>query len=444
MFDLRRDATFGLELDFYGFLRKNCSVTAVQRPKRICRLESRDARKKLQRRKEPYWRQIHRGLFVGYYCGQKSGVWFVRRYEDGRNHITRLALADDDVDADGTYVLSFGDAVKQAVTLGDQPVSIHSSTGRLTVKQAVDAYMDDYATRGKAESATWAIYRRHILPPFAGRQVKSLTREELRAWHRCLLNDEVHRLPAKGGKKGKVNRPRGKATANRILTMFKAVLNFAFHEGLIDDDKAWRAVKPFPNVENPHIRYLDESECRRLVNACDEDFRVLVRAALLTGCRYGELCRMPVGTYNVDAGTVSILQSKSGKRRHVALNDEGIAVFDEATHGKRPIDLIFTRDDGTPWGHAHQQRRMTEASARAGISPRVRFHELRHTFASLLAMNATELQVIAEALGHADTRITQRHYAHLAPSYVNDQVRAKLPRFGFDQSNVRRIGTRPS
>lgn len=56
---------------------------------------------------------------------------------------------------------------------------------------------------------------------------------------------------------------------------------------------------------------------------------------------------------------------------------------------------------------------------------------LRHTYASRLAMQRVPLQVIAEQLGHADTRITQKHYAHLSQSYVADVIRAASPALGI-------------
>lgn len=84
---------------------------------------------------------------------------------------------------------------------------------------------------------------------------------------------------------------------------------------------------------------------------------------------------------------------------------------------------------------------MIEASKRAGISPAVTFHILRHTHASTLAMNRVPIEVIAEQLGHADTRVTRRHYAHLSPSYVADSIRAGLVDFGVvDSPKVVAIG----
>jgi integrase len=71
---------------------------------------------------------------------------------------------------------------------------------------------------------------------------------------------------------------------------------------------------------------------------------------------------------------------------------------------------------------------MREACRHSGIDPAVGFHVMRHTHASILAMRAVPMAVIARQLGHADTRMTERHYAHLAPNYVADTIRANFPR----------------
>ena len=85
-----------------------------------------------------------------------------------------------------------------------------------------------------------------------------------------------------------------RATANRTLTVLKAALNHAFHEGRIASDEAWRKVKPFREADAPVVHFLSEDECRRIVNATQGRFRNLVRGALVTGCRYGELVRMRI------------------------------------------------------------------------------------------------------------------------------------------------------
>src|SRR3569833_3299103 len=78
-----------------------------------------------------------------------------------------------------------------------------------------------------------------------------------------------------------------KASANRVLTIFKALLNKAFQDDLVTNDLAWRKVKPFHNVNQPTTRFLTAADCIRLLNVCRPDLRRLVKAALFTGARPG-------------------------------------------------------------------------------------------------------------------------------------------------------------
>jgi integrase len=129
----------------------------------------------------------------------------------------------------------------------------------------------------------------------------------------------------------------------------------------------------------------------------------LVQAALLTGCRYAELARLKCGDFNPDSGTVAVRLSK-GKVRHVVLTEQAKAAFEDWTADRTAADLVFLRADGEAWGTSHHKRPLEEASARAGITPAVNFHILRHTHGSHLAMNGVPMGVIAAQLGHADTR----------------------------------------
>jgi integrase len=142
------------------------------------------------------------------------------------------------------------------------------------------------------------------------------------------------------------------------------------------------------------------------------------------------LCRLLVRDFDKTAATVHIELSKSRKPRNVALTEEGVAHLQRLARGKTGNDLLLTRSDGSPWDASHQIRRMMEACKKAKISPAVSFHILRHTYGSRLAMKGAPMAVIAAQLGHADTRMTERHYAHLGPSYVSDVVRGLLGSIG--------------
>jgi integrase len=100
---------------------------------------------------------------------------------------------------------------------------------------------------------------------------------------------------------------------------------------------------------------------------------------------------------------------------------------------------MFARG-GEAWGKNHQQRPMIEACAKGKIAPTLRFHECRHTYASMLAQAGADLLTISKLLGHADTRVTSRHHAHLCDRTLANAVNTLLPAFGVTEtSNVAEI-----
>ena len=104
--------------------------------------------------------------------------------------------------------------------------------------------------------------------------------------------------------------------------------------------------------------------------------------------------------------------------------------------GKERVGLepVFLKGDGSPWLADHQSEPMAEAYERAKITPAINFHGLRHTWASHAVMNGMPLMDVARNLGHSDTRMVEKQYGHLAPSYISDAVRTHAPRFGIPSS----------
>jgi len=322
-----------------------------------------------------------------------------------------------------------------------------------TVADAVADYLADYQARGgKAFRTTRQVAETHILPTLGKIAVGRLTRDKLKNWHRAVAAAAA-RIRAKAGKVrhrdtgGDADAGRRRrSSANRVLTVLKATLNHARAEGKVScSNDAWADVKPFREADKAKVRYLLDDEITRLVNACSPDFRAMVCAALMTGCRYGELCVMKAGDFDSQAGTVTIGVSKGGKPRHIALTDEGREFFQSIAAGKAGNACLFERDKvvaqatrdksakivRAAWGDSDQFRPMSAACIAAKITPAISFHELRHTYASRLAMRGVPMGVIAVQLGHSDTRMTERHYAHLSPSYVAETVRQSFGRLGI-------------
>lgn len=405
----------------------------MARATRESKLETKTARDKLKASHHPYFKLIGDGLHIGYRKSKigKSGKWIVRYYDKGQYKFRTLGEADDFRDANGHDVLTYFQAQDRAKIAADEQIQKEEgSSFNYTVADAVSEYLSWFKLHRRSYADAVRRFNTHILPPFGKKLVSELTTKQIVSWHHGLLekikSSELSQAEALRKKK---------ASANRILNYFKAAMNRAFRNGNVQNDIAWRRVKPFEKVDQAKIRFLMQDECIRLINACDEEFRPLVQAALLTGCRYGELIKLRCYDYTPDPGTIHFRETKSGKPRHTPLTDEGKELFEGLTAGRDGNDFIFNRN-GISWNSSMQIRRMAEACKAAKIDPPISFHILRHSYGSMLAMKGVSLQVIAEVLGHSDTRMTQKHYSHLQPSYVADTIRQNLPSFGIKKSNV--------
>jgi integrase len=148
-------------------------------------------------------------------------------------------------------------------------------------------------------------------------------------------------------------------------------------------------------------RYFTLAEAKRLINASDPEFRVLVRAALETGARYQEFARLRVRDFNPDSGTLHIRKSKVHKDRHIVLTEEGQELFGNLAAERKESEVILGRE----WRTNDQQAPMVATCKRAKIEG-ASFHTLRHTWASLAVMNGVPPFVVAKNLGHADITIS--------------------------------------
>jgi integrase len=406
------------------------------------KLDTRSARIKLKQRREPYWASMSGGLALGYRKGSTGGTWIAKHYsaEEGRRY-QAVGPADDILDADDRNIFNFNQAQVRARNWLATPSE--AEAGPYRVAQAMDDYLHFLESDGRpTHTIRDARYRdsAFIRPKLGSERIANLTSDKLRRWR----DDLVRAAPRLRTRRGEAQKHRvvtnddarraRRASANRTWTVLRAALNRAFSEGKALSDLAWRKVKPYKGVEVARGRYLSIAEAKRLINACDPEFRSLVQAALQTSARYGELARLIVADFNADVGTINIRQSKSGKPRHVVLTDEGQEFFRQLTVGRAGDDVMLRKADGSTWGMSHQLRPMAGAITRAKITPEISFHGLRHTWASLSVMSGVPLMVVARNLGHVDTRMVEKHYGHLAPSYIADAIRAGAPKFGLKTS----------
>ena len=398
-------------------------------------LETRAARTKLKAQGKPYYKSVGQGIHVGYRKGKRVGKWVVRRYIPGppaTYRVETIADADDFDDANGTTVLTFWQAQEHARKGSKQK----GPTGAYTVAQAIADYLEELEGRASYNDTKLRL-EAYALPIFGDKAVNGLTADAIKKWHRGLAT-APRLLRTKRGAAARrtsalnLDDPdvarRRKVSANRILGLLKAALNYAFNNSKAASDVEWRRVKPFKAVDQSRSRYLTLAECKRLINAADPEFRLLVRAALETGARYGHLARLRVGDFNPDSGTLHIRPhsrpGKQGKGFHIVLSEDGQAFFSQLVAGRATEDWMLKRE----WKPSEQSRPMKAACQRTKIDPPIGIHQLRHTWASHAVMGGMPLPVVAKNLGHKDTRMVEKHYGHLAPSYVAETVRKHAPK----------------
>jgi integrase len=385
------------------------------------------ARKGLKVAHEPYWHESRRGLHIGYRQGTTGGTWWLREYRGGKLHKRRVGQADsEDVAADGVNVLTWEDVNRLAID-PERPTT--QPLGDWKVEDALEEYFSHRTAKSPPESV--AVDRSKadalIAPKLGSNTIDSLTTGDFLAWRNALVpeTDDLE------------ERRRAQATANRAWTILRAALNQAYRSERVASADAWRRVQPFKNVDRPGERFLSEAECKRLLNSCRPEFRALVRGALYTGCRLGELVRLKVA--DVIDGAVVVRHSKAGKMRRVPLSEEGAELFEQVTAGKTGDALVFPSPAGEAWSRIDVHRAMVAASKAANLAPAPTFRDLRRTYGSLLINKGAEGAVIQRLLGHADQRMTLRVYSHLLDKTIANVVKKKSPRFGLEVSKVRKL-----
>jgi integrase len=427
----------------------------MARTVRDSNLDSRAARARLKASGVPHWRGLDQGLHLGYRRGKNGGRWVMRWRAADAYKVETIGTADDTADADGVAVLSYA----QAQTIAREKRVAHERAakglpvdgGPYTVRACIDEYIAFLESNRKSAKDARNRADALILPELGDIVCAELTKKQIEVWLHATATapPRLRTRKGEGQQYRKLDagddeaRRKRRASTNRTLTVLKAALNRAWRDGKLVDDGAWRRVEPFEEADAARVRYLTIAECRRLINAAQGEFRDLVKAALLTGCRFGELATLQVRDFNPDTGTLHIRTSKSGRGRHVVLHDEGIDLFKRLAAGRTGLELMLAKPDGGRWGKSNQARPMTVACARAKIEPPASFHVLRHTYASHAVMAGAPLLVIAKNLGHGDTRMVEKHYGHLSESYITDAIRAAAPRFGIgDDGNVTPIAAR--
>ena len=234
----------------------------------------------------------------------------------------------------------------------------------------------------------------------------------LRFWTRVFGEQDASKISVRDIEQAlsELAQTRKPATVIRHLTTLKALLNHAKRLNVIKENPA--SLVKTPKVDNMLVRYLSDEQETQLLEVLKSKYVPIVLMALNTGCRQGELLRLRWSDIDWNAGTLTIRETKAGETRRTPLNSIAQQVLSElkSNHSPEPGDRIFSFD-------ARNLRREFDRAVKAlGLSP-FRFHDLRHTFASRLAMKGANDRTLM-ALGGWKSPAMLSRYAHLSPTHL--------------------------
>jgi integrase len=395
---------------------------------------------------------------------EKHGAWYGRwRTGDGRRLNRRLGPVRTPGEADG---LTRRGAEREFRRLQEQEERNPTprAAGRHTVREASESRRQKLAITGASRSylaGCESMERLHIVPSLGDNSLQKVTRQDVECLGETLLK-----------------RGLSPKTVRTVLTYLHGVFEHAIDLEWTRENPVRRASKPRRlrvGDINPDLRFLTLDELAAVVRAIPTDvvirtpaptrrgrrgpappappdvlgpvLRVLVLTAAMTGLRQSELLGLRWRDIDWAAQRVRVRNayvrgehSAAGKsdlstRRSVPLADRLVAELDEwsrRTAFSGDEDLIFGHPHlGTPLDGSKVTKKFQDACRAAGVRV-VRFHDLRHRFATRLAASGQPLRAIQEFLGHADTKTTQI-YAQYAPNaheveMVNQAFQLESPR----------------
>lgn len=201
------------------------------------------------------------------------------------------------------------------------------------------------------------------------------------------------------------------SNANRYRTLLQAIFNKAKVWGKFYGDNPCILVKK-QKEPNHRLRYLTETQIKRLIEYANPKLIPVLACALMTGMRKGEILNLQWQDINLERNIIYILHSKSGKPREIPIIPALKKVF--LSLNPEPCGQVFNLPDISLrryFGKAIKQAEITE----------FRFHDLRHTFASHFMMRDGNIMDLQKILGHSSLEMTLR-YAHLSRKHLSKSI----------------------
>ena len=321
---------------------------------------------------------------------------------------------------------------KLTEAMADRDGGLVYDAGKLTVGEYLDRWLAD-SVKGTVKETTYASYayvtRVHISPALGRVKLKNLTPAHVRGFYGDKTRSDL-----------------SPATVKKMHVVLRKALSQAVSDGLIPRNAADDVKPPRVSAPGEEIKPLDSEGCAAFLEASrGERLEALYVLAVHCGLREGELLALCWEDVDLEAVKPALLvrrtltrgedgrgwivgaSTKSGKGRRVRLTQRAAAALKD--HRKRQLEermrlaglwqdqgLVFASETGSLLNPSNlRNRSFRRIKTRAGVREDLRFHDLRHTCATLLLGEGVNVKVISEMLGHASITITLNTYSHVLP-----------------------------
>jgi integrase len=311
-----------------------------------------------------------------------------------------------------------------ATAAGDHQRGILPTGQRQTVGAFLNRWIED-SVRGQVRPTTEAHYElcvRHLVRGLGNLDLERLTPADVEHYLRSKQDQLATR------------------TINHHRAVLRVALNRAMKWGLVHRNAA--ALASAPRVVAKPSRFLTPAEAAAVLLAVKGDrLEALYSVALALGLRQGEALGLQWDDVDFDTGQLHVrrqLQRLKGESHLMPVKTEHslrtltmplVVVAALHDHRRRQLEegivqsLVFCRQDGRPLVNSNVTHAFQERLRRAGLPP-MRFHDLRHSCASLLLAQGVSARVVMETLGHSTIATTMNVYSHVMPSLMQESADA--------------------
>ena len=339
--------------------------------------------------------------------------WQVRWYDPGGNQRTKYFKRK----SEATQFSNAVEVEKQRGTYVDPHL------GKLVFKDwAAEWLQSKINLRASSWGRDESYLRNHVMPEFGDMALGRIDKLQVQAWVRALMEKGLH-----------------PGTIYHCYRILRSILNDAVDARLIAETPCRRIT--LPRIPKTEQRFLTAEEVERLAEAMEPRFRILVYAAVYLGCRWGELAGLKwrhvdfkkrevriVGTLEeIGAGVRYVEETKTtGSRRAISIPQFLIDLLGTKKAQEPDSEFVFSAEEGGALRRSNfRSRSWKPALRRAGLDENLRFHDLRHTCASLLIEQGAHPKEIQARLGHSSITTTLDRYGHLMPA-LGHQLSANL------------------